>query len=174
MKKILLITTISLGFSFFTFLNAQIIETVAGNGVSGYSGDGGQATAAEFGYPNAVGFDGVGNMYVADEGNSVIRKTNSTGIISTVAGNEIYGSGFSGDGGPATAAEINAPEGVCGDKHGNIYIADLLNFRIRKIDTAGIISTFAGISVQGNSGDGGPATAAEMTYPYRVAVDTAD
>ena len=171
MKKLLLVLIAS---PFFILSNAQIITTVAGDGVQGYFGDGGQATAAEFYYPNAVGFDQkTSNIYVADESNAVIRMINASGVISTVAGNEAYGGGFSGDGRPATAAELDAPEGVWGDKHGNIYIADLINMCVRKVNSAGIISTFAGIGgAYGYTGDGGPATAAEMAYPYRLALDT--
>lgn len=171
MKKLLLTLIAS---PLFILSNAQIIETIAGNGVQGYSGDGGQATAAEFYYPNGVGFDNANNMLVADESNAVIRKVTGSGIISTVAGNEAKGSGYSGDGGPATAAELYAPEGVWGDKKGNFYIADLINRRIRMVNTSGIISTFAGNGTYGYSGNGGPATAAELGSPYRVAIDTAD
>jgi len=168
MKKIILLSVCSFSFA---LANSQIITTIAGNGTQGYSGDGGQATSAEFYYPNAVGFDGAGNMYVADESNSAIREINLSGVISTVAGNRI--AGFSGDGGQASSAEIKYPEGVCGDKFGNIYIADLGNRRIRKVNTAGIISTYAGNGLYTYSGDGGPATSAGLVGPYRVAVDTA-
>ena len=175
MKKTAL--SLSFLFSLFAFANGQIISTVAGNGygaptTGGYSGDGGQATDAELYYPNAVGFDGLGNMYIADEGNEMIRMVNSFGIISTVAGNQV--AGYSGDGGPATAAELFAPEGVWGDASGNYYIADLVNRRIRRVNTSGIISTFAGNGLFGYSGDGGPATAAEIGSGYRVAIDNSN
>ncbi len=167
MKKIIILTICSF---FFVLSNAQIISTIAGNGVQGYFGDGGLATAAEFYYPNAVGFDNTGNMYIADESNAVIRKVNLSGIIATVAGNGM--AGYSGDGGPATAAELKYPEGVWADNHGNFFIADLGNRRIRKVNSSGIISTVAGIGVVGYTGDGGPATASELGAPYRVVVDT--
>ncbi len=177
MKKILLTFLLAFSSSLLASLSAQIITTIAGNGfgaptTGGYSGDGGQATDAELYYPNAVGFDGLGNMYIADEGNEMIRMVNPSGIISTVAGNKV--AGYSGDGGPATAAEMFAPEGVWGDAVGNFYIADLVNRRIRLVNTSGIISTFAGNGQFGYTGDGGPATAAEIGSGYRVALDNAN
>ncbi len=148
-----------------------IISTVAGNGVLGYSGDGGPATSAAFHYPSDVAVDLAGNIYVADEFNQVIRKINTAGIITTVAGTGI--GGYSGDGGPATNAKIHQPMGVMADNEGNIYICDQLNSCIRKINSSGVISTFAGIGgSDGFSGDGGPAIAAELHYPTRTAIDT--
>jgi sugar lactone lactonase YvrE len=169
MNKLLLLPSI-LFCGFFQVSTAQIISTVAGNGTQGYSGDGGQATAAELTDPNAVGFDKAGNMYIADEGIYRIRKVSLAGIISTVAGNGT--GGYSGDGGQATAAEINAPEDVQVDKFGNVYIADLLNQRVRKVSTSGVITTFAGTGAGGFSGDGGLATAAQLQFAYRLAIDT--
>ena len=172
MKKVTFPLLLVFSFSLSTYVTSQTIETIAGNGATGYSGNGGPATSAEFNFPNAVGFDNAGNIYVADESNSVIRKINSSGVITTIAGNGV--AGFSGNGGQATAAEIRFPEGVWADKRGNVYIADLGNYRIRKVHTTGLISTFAGNGAQGYSGDGGHATSAELWSPYRVAIDTAD
>jgi sugar lactone lactonase YvrE len=113
---------------------AGIISTVAGNGgAGGYSGDGVQATAAELNTPSTVAFDAAGNMYIADFNNHRIRKVNTSGIISTVAGTV----GFSGDGGQATAAELWFPHCIVFDATDNMYIADEFNNRIRKVNTAG-------------------------------------
>jgi len=145
-----------------------LITTFAGNGTTGYSGDGGQATAAEMANPFAVALDDSGNVYIVD-GNNCVRKVNKSGIITTIAGNTNYG--FSGDGGIATAAEFNAVFGVAVDKSGNVYFADYDNNRIRKVNTLGIISTIAGNGTQGHSGDGGPATSAELSTPWAVDID---
>jgi hypothetical protein len=146
-----------------------IISTFAGLGVLGYSGDGAEATAAELNGPAGICFDANGNLYIADIGNNRIRKVTKSGIISTVAGNGIYG--YSGDGGAATAAEFSDPTGVAADKRGNIFITDVFNNRIRKIDTSGIITTVAGSAVRGFAGDGDAATAAELYYPTGIAID---
>ena len=147
---------------------AGIISTFAGNGTAGFSGDGGPATSAEINFPTAVAVDGSGNIYIADGNNHRIRRVNPQGVISTFAGS---GSGeYSGDGGPATSAGI-FPEAVAADTAGNIYISDITNFRIRKVNTSGIISTYAGNGTFGYSGDGGQATAAQMKNPYGVAAD---
>ena len=145
-----------------------IIITIAGKGTTGFSGDNGPATAAELNTPFAVAIDGTGNIYFTDDYNNRIRKINTSGIISTIAGT---GTGaYSGDNGPATAAEIYSPHGIAIDATGNLYFADLGNKCVRKISTSGIITTIAG---QGSSGmgDGGPATAAEFTDPYGIAFD---
>jgi trimeric autotransporter adhesin len=147
---------------------AGIISTVAGNGTSGFSGDGSQATAAKLSQPAGVSVDYSGNLFIADSSNNRIRKVTTAGVISTVAGNGSWG--YSGDGGPATTAQIGYPYGVAVDFSGNLYIADRYNYRIRKV-TAGTISTFAGNGNWGYSGDGGPATAAQIGAPYGVAVD---
>src|SRR5665213_1158316 len=160
-------------------LHAQgIISTVAGTGNIGYTGDGGPATSATFGFmgPHAgLAVDGVGNVYISDAFDGRIRKVDNTGKITTVAGNSTSpGLGaFSGDGGPATSAGLNSPTGVALDASGNMYIADYGNQRVRKVDTHGIITTIAGIGfVTGSdSGDGGPATKAELGSVYDVAVD---
>lgn len=148
-----------------------IITTIAGTGTFGFSGDGGLATAAQLNEPQAVAVDNAGNVYIADGFNFRIRKINTSGIITTIAGNGV--SGFSGDGGPATAASMGYPVGVAVDASGNVYVADWSNNRIRKITSGGIISTFAGGSSQGFSGDGGQAASASLDYPLSVCVDAA-
>ena len=148
-----------------------IISTVAGNGVSGYSGDGGPATAAMFSDVTGLAMDASGNLYVGDRSNKRIRKITATGIVSTVAGTGVQG--FSGDGGPATAATLNTPTSVIVDPSGNLYFADSSNQRIRRIDNNGTITTIAGNGVAGFSGDGGPATAASMDSPLGLARDQA-
>ncbi|MFI5141138.1 MAG: gliding motility-associated C-terminal domain-containing protein [Bacteroidia bacterium] len=146
------------------FVNtAGIINTVVGNGIAGSFGDGGQATAAELNGPQYAALDASGNLFIADVGNNKIRKVNTMGIISTIAGTGMRG--YSGDGGPATAARLNGPDGVTFDTQGNLYIADYSNNRIRLINTAGIISTIVGTGAAGFSGDGGPATAAQLNGP---------
>ena len=138
-------------------INAQIMNTFAGNGTSGYYGDGGQATAAEFSGPKGVAVDAAGNIYTGDSNNNRIRKISSTGIITTFAGNGTSGS--TGDGGQATNATLNHPTILFADPAGNIYVS--VNYQsIRKIDASGIISSFAGNGLGGFSGDGGQATAA--------------
>jgi len=141
-----------------------IITTVAGGG--GATTDGGQATAASI-FPSSVSMDAAGNLYIA-QGASV-RKVSTTGVISTIAGGPFPG--YSGDGGPATAATLFGTS-VAADPAGNVYIADSTNSRIRKIDAAtGIITTVAGNGKQGFSGDGGPATGAMLSLPQGVAAD---
>jgi trimeric autotransporter adhesin len=132
-----------------------IINTVAGNGTNGYSGDGGLATSAEIAYPPGMAVDSFGNIYIADTANNRIRKvTASTGDISTVAGNGT--AGYSGDGGLATSAKLNWPESVAVDTSGNLYIADTDNNRVRKVTAStGYISTVAGTGAAGDSGNGG-------------------
>jgi sugar lactone lactonase YvrE len=149
------------------------IATVAGDGTKGYGGDGGPATWAELNNPYGVALDSAGNLYIADTLNNRIRKVDvATGIITTVAGNG--SKSFSGDNGPATSAAVNNPYGVAVDSAGNLYIADTLNNRIRKVNAStGIITTVAGRSQFGLfSGDNGPATSAELNNPYGVAVDS--
>ena len=146
-----------------------IISTVPLDGLVGFSGDGGPATDASLNFPSDVSVDGSGNIYIADMNNGRIRKVDTSGIISTVAGNGTFG--FSGDGGPATDASLNFPSDVSVDGSGNIYIADMNNGRIRKVDTSGIISTVAGNGTFGFSGDGGPATDAKLFTPRGVYVD---
>lgn len=147
-----------------------IITTIAGNGTLGYSGDGAQATSAELDDPYGVAVDDTGNVYIADDANNRIRKVNTHGIITTIAGNGT--AGFSGDGGTATSAELNQPQGVTFDLSGNMYITDYGNQRIRMVNNSGIISTIAGNGTRGFSGDGGVATSAELNNPSgEIAID---
>jgi sugar lactone lactonase YvrE len=165
----------------FTFLalksHAQCIFTVAGNGYmassgyGGYSGDGGPATAAEMYFATGIALDPLGNIYISDQQNCIIRKvTKSTGIITTIAGHPgIQGSG--GDGGPATASYLNWPSGLAFDKSGNLYVADQQNYEIREISTLGIITTIAGTGVGGINASNGPATSVQLYNPTCVTVD---
>jgi len=147
-----------------------IITTVAGNGAVAFAGDGGPATSASLSGPNGVTVDASGNLFIADTGNNRIRKVSASGIITTVAGNGAPG--FAGDGGPATSAELSSYAfGVAVDTSGNLFIADALNNRIRKVSASGIITTVAGGGTSG-LGDGGPATLAAVGLPYGVFVDT--
>ena len=146
-----------------------LITTVAGNGVIGYAGDGGAATNAELGLPSSVAVDGTGNLYIADEFTFSIRKVDTNGVITTVAGNGAFG--YAGDGGEATHAELNSPTSVAMDGAGNLYIADMHNQRIRKVDANGVITTVAGNGTNGYAGDGGAATNSELNLPHSVAVD---
>jgi uncharacterized repeat protein (TIGR01451 family) len=148
-----------------------IITTIAGMpGVAGYSGDGGTATAAALNSPFDVIADNFGNIYISDQQNNVIRKINPAGVISTHAGNGT--AGYSGDGGLATAAELNWPQGITLDMLGNVLVSDgYYNHVVRKINGSGIISTFAGTGTSGYTGDGGPATAAQIYDPIGLAVD---
>lgn len=148
------------------------IGTVAGDGNPGYSGDGAAATSAELYYPKGVAVDSSGNVYIADRYNHVVRKvTASTGYISTVAGNGT--AGYSGDGGPATSAELITPRAVAVDGSGNIYIADDNSNVVRKVTAStGYISTVAGTGAYGYYGDGGPATSAKLYIPLYLAVDS--
>lgn len=203
-------------------LKAQIVSTVAGNGVGGFGGDNAPASAAQLQHPNAIAFDRNGNMYISDGGNYRIRKVDINGIITTVAGNgtslsggdngsatnagivpvsitvdspgNIYVSeqrrirkispagiittiagtgvlGYNGDSIAATAADIYDPYLGFADATGALYFSDCSNHRIRKIDAAGIITTIAGVGVSGSAGDGGPATACNLNTPLFLSQD---
>ena len=147
-----------------------IITTVAGNGTAGFSGDGGAATSAQLDGPTGVSFDGLGDVYIADQTNQRIRRVEvTTGIITTVAGTGTTGG--SGDGGAATSAQLSFPFGVAVDRLGDLYVTDENN-RIRRIDAAsGIITTVAGTGTAGFDGDGGAATSAQLDEPTGVAFD---
>jgi len=151
-----------------------VITTVAGTGTAGrpgYSGDGGPAIQAQLSWPKDIAFDGTGSLYIADAGNSRIRKVGANGIIATIAGDGI--AGFSGDHGPAIAANLNIPSGIAVDSSGDIFIADTGNFRIRKITLDGTITTIAGTGTQGFSGDGGSAIEAQLAGPLGIKLDAA-
>jgi trimeric autotransporter adhesin len=148
-----------------------IISTVAGNGTEGYSGDGGAALNAAFDLPTGVAIGATGDLFIADSLNGRIREVTSDGVINTLAGNGRFQ--FAGDGGPAISAALNFPTGVAVDTFGNLFIADYLNNRIRKVTSAGIISTAAGDGIFGYSGDGVPAANTSLSYPASVTVDPA-
>ncbi len=146
-----------------------IISTIAGDGYFGFSGDGGPATSAEFSNIYSICADGLGNVYLGDWDNGRVRKIDTSGIITTVAGSG--GSGFFGDGGPATDAGILPSCGLATDVLGNLYICNDYFHRVRKVNSAGIISTLAGTGAAGFSGDGGPSTAAILYSPFGIATD---
>ncbi len=145
------------------------ISTVAGNGVSGSTGDGGPATNASISSPNGIWVDAPGNIYICDQYTHHIRKVNSAGIISTIAGSG--GSGYTGDGGAATLATMTRPDNVCVDVSGNVYFSDFDNNVVRKVSTTGIITTYAGNGIGGFSGDGGQATAAKLHGAANIQFD---
>lgn len=148
-----------------------VITTFAGTGSAGYSGDGGPAVQASINTPTGVCLDAQNNVYLNDLSNRRIRKITPQGIITTVAGNGTLGS--SGDGGPASAASFNIPIRCAVDNTGNLYIVDQGLHRVRRVDTNGNISNFAGTGTQGFSGDGGPATNAALNNPTAAAFDAA-
>ena len=158
--------------------NLATLKTVVGDGGEDL-GDGGLAKSAGFCSTTDVALDVAGNMYISDAGafcsgppsQHTVRKVDSDGIITTVAGTgEAFG-GYSGDGGPATKAQLNTPIAVAVDQVGNLYISDENNFRIRKVDKEGIITTIAGTGKEGYSGDVGPATSAKLTDLGCIAFD---
>lgn len=151
--------------------HSQIISTFAGNGLAGYSGDGGDALSARLDTPTCIALDLTGNVFINDQRNNCVRKISPSGIITTVAGTG--SAGFSGDGGPATNARLDANWGMTIDNSGNIYICDQSNHRIRKVNASGIITTIAGTGTPGYSGDGGPAISANLNSPMGIAVDKA-
>lgn len=161
------------------------LTVLAGNIAASYSGDRGPASAASLRWPNGIAVDTVGNVYIADTGNSVVRVVNSQSSSITVAGVTIQPgtiqtiagtgtSGFAGDGGAATSAQLNQPAGVSVDSSGNIFIADTLNSVVRKVSASGVINTVAGNFTfgAGFSGDGGAATNAQLAWPADVKLDS--
>jgi sugar lactone lactonase YvrE len=159
------------------------ISTFAGDGTAGYAGDGRPARRAELTAPTGVTVDALGNVYIADAGNNVIRRVSRSGVITTVAGdyaadaaNDGRG-GFSGDGGPATSAQLDSPQGVAVNRAGDLFIADTFNNAIREVTPKGIITTIVDTSgtetARGSAadGNGGPAATATLNSPYAVAVD---
>ena len=143
----------------------RIITRVAGT-TSGFGGDGGAATSAKLDHPSGVAIDSAGNIFIADTWNNRIRRRDSTGVITSVAG-----TGTPGDGGAATSALLAAPFGIAVDALGNIFIADTYDHRIRRVDPIGVITTVAGTGAAGSGGDNGAATSAQLTNPFGVAVD---
>ena len=151
-------------------VSGQVIETIAGNGNASFSGDGGPALLAGMN-PNTLTFDRTGDIFFVDSHNCRIRKIDTHGIITTVAGNG--GCTYSGDLGPATDASLHGPVSIAIDTSGNIYTSTAGDHRIRKISTSGIITTIAGTGISGYNGDNIPATAAQLFYPCISVVDTA-
>jgi sugar lactone lactonase YvrE len=150
------------------------IETVAGNGMRGFGGDGGPAVGAQLDVPSGAVADANGNLFIADAGNNRIREVvAATGVIRTVAGSGDPGAClFGGDGGPATSAQLCNPARVVVDARGNLFIADQGNNRVRRVDAAsGVIATVAGTGLAGFSGDGGPAVAAALDAPFGLTLD---
>ena len=169
-----------------------MIAAIAGTGEYGHSGDGGPAIAADLQNPTEMATDVAGNLYVAESFGQRVRKINVAGTITTIAGTGERG--FSGDGGPAAAAQLDSPRSIAVDSVGNVYIADYFNHRVRRIDTSGVITTFVGAGVRdrtsefgyvASTGDGqsdyrwepggsAPAARARLTSPYELAVDAND
>ena len=148
---------------------AYVIDTFAGTGEQGFHGDGGPATLARLHGPRGIAVDAAGNVYVADTNNSRVRRIDQSGTITTIAGTGRQGS--TGDGGPAVEARLFSPGELALDASGNLYIAESLGNRVRKIDSTGTISTVAGTGVLGSEGDGGPAVEAQLNRPLAMAVD---
>ncbi len=146
-----------------------LISTIAGNGILGGTGDGGPALQATLSGPSSVAIDGAGNVYVCDSGNNAIRKIAvTTGVITTVAGT-LGKFGYTGDGGQATTATLNAPNGIAIDSSGTLYIADTANNVIRRVDAVtGVITTIAGTGSKGYNGDNRPATSAALNEPWSI------
>jgi len=152
--------------------NAGIISSVVGTGNNGFNGDGGLADTSDLNEPDGIILDTFGNLYIADAANNRIRKVdNATGIISTIAGTGV--GGFGGDSGLATNALLNDPIDICFDKFGNLYISDFFNTRVRKVNTLGIITTFAGTGIIGYSGDGSRADTSKIGGIESLCTDTA-
>lgn len=148
----------------------HIIANAAGT--FGSTGDGGPATAAEIGFPSDLFVDTAGNIFFTESNFSTVRKIDKNGIVSTICGTSGF-FGFGGDGGPATAATLSSPSGICGDRAGNIYIADNSDEIVRMINTSGIITTIVGtLGTPGFAGDGSPALTAQLDNPQGISIDT--
>lgn len=146
-----------------------VITTIAGNGMAGFSGDNGPALKAAFNFPAGLCLDQAGNLYVADRNNHRVRRIDTLGIVTTVAGTGTPDWG--GDGGPAVEAHLNYPSDLICDGKGNLYISDRSNNRIRKVDARGTISTVVGLGLPEFGGDFGPATDAFLKYPFGIDLD---
>ncbi len=146
--------------------SSAVVSTAAGNGLESYSGDGNSATAAQLNSPAAVTFDSAGNLYIADTANHRIRKVTASGTITTAAGTGA--AGYSGDGGPGVKAQLNSPAGLTADADGNVYIADSGNDRIRKLLPDGTLITIAGNGNASFFGDGGPSNSASLHNPHGI------
>ncbi len=166
-KQVLLILAVVTSMA----IQSQTINTIAGNGTSGYFGNGGPAINALLDHPNQLAFDQAGNLFIAEDYNNVIRKIDVLGNISTVAGDGT--AGFGGDGFPAVNAQLNRATGVAVDAAGNLYICDGDNFRIRKVDVSGNIHTIAGTGTNGYTGNGFAATSADIGFSSGICVDAA-
>ena len=151
---------------------AGIITTIAGSVTSGYSGDGGPAVLALLNEPYGVGVDNAGDIFIPDANNNVVRKIDAAGIITTIAGVQMS-AGYNGDGGPAVQAKLDFPWALAVDGNGNVYIDDEGNWEIRKIDKTGTITDYGGNHLLGYTGDGGPASAARISYPTSLVCDAA-
>jgi sugar lactone lactonase YvrE len=158
--------------------STKTITTVAGNGVADFTGDGGPAAAASLDDPSGLVLDSSGNLFIADALNHRVRRVDaSSKVITTFAGSGPTGLGlgqFGGDDGPATAAQLNVPIGLAFDRGGNLFIADALNNRVRKVDaTSSVITTAAGTGIAGFSGDGTSAVQSRFNFPWSLAFDAA-
>jgi sugar lactone lactonase YvrE len=177
MKKIFLSARIIVIACFAMPALAQNLITVAGNGQNSYGGNGGPASTAAFNGPTGIFFDPPSSyLYVCDANNNVVRTINTAAIVTNYAGNG-FGAGtgtggYTGDGNPATSAELFIPQGIVRDTFGNTYVADAGNHVVRKINASGVITTFAGTGTAGSGGDGSPATGATLNFPVGVAIDT--
>src|ERR1039457_2155197 len=147
------------------------VTTIAGTGVAGFSGDGKSALNAQLNFPYGLAVDSAGNVYVADLGNQRVRRIGPDGIITTVAGTGRKAS--SPDGAAPTDTSLISPRNVAADAAGNLYIAEFEGHRVRKLTLGGRLSTVAGTGVAGWSGDGGPASAAQINYPAGIGILTA-
>jgi len=162
----------SQSFTLTVLARGGIIVNFAGQaGIEDHTGDGGPATAATIGSPDAIAVDSSGDVYISDATFDQVRKVDPSGTITTVAGSPDGQPGDAGDGGPATAASLDGPAALAVDNAGNLYIADAGNHQVRRIDRAGNITDFAGTGTSGSDGNGGPATAATLTTPSGLAVD---
>ncbi|HUI25392.1 MAG TPA: hypothetical protein VL403_04840, partial [Candidatus Kryptonia bacterium] len=150
--------------------SAGTITTIAGTGVRGYSGDNGPATAAKLSNPTRLHLDTAGNLYFCDTGNHAIRRIDTNGMITTIAGTGK--AGYSGDNGPASAAQFNGPYDLHFAPNGDLYVADTGNNVIRRIDTTGTVTSVAGTGIGGFGGDGGIAKNARLNHPSALTFDS--